>query len=283
MSLRMFANPRRTRPGARGRPAGARVSQGRRRPAEPGGPAAAGREQALPTEGAAEVASDLAFYVACMFATSRELVPGACRAHEMCGPAWARMEAADCACRVRPGSVSERCGRRCHVVDVAESGRLAGRRAEVSAEGARAVGRVVKQLGFELGDPPVGEADVGAGGLQPLLQGPVVQGELADALFEGGALAGEDNARTGGRSQPNPETGHIRGHGVLPFPGHPSLTVHPLQVPNSYVRTVPGTLPLSTNLDPLRQHRPEKLQQPDRPGGFALVCHVGMNLKQPGD
>ena len=52
-------------------------------------------------------------------------------------------------------------------------------------------GGVVKQLGFELGDPPVGEADVGAGGLQPFLQGPVVLGELADALFEGGVLGGD--------------------------------------------------------------------------------------------
>src|SRR5271157_3873638 len=58
------------------------------------------------------------------------------------------------------------------------------------SSGGRA-GRVVKQLGFELGDPPVGEADVGAGGLESLLQGPVVLGELADALFEGGVLGGD--------------------------------------------------------------------------------------------
>ncbi len=61
-------------------------------------------------------------------------------AHEMCGPAWATMEAAGSACRVRPGSVSSRCGRRGHVVDVADwDSEQAGER-EVSAEGARAVG-----------------------------------------------------------------------------------------------------------------------------------------------
>ena len=38
----------------------------------------------------------------------------------------------------------------------------------LSSGGGRA-GRVVEQLGFELGDPPVGEADVGAGGLEPFL------------------------------------------------------------------------------------------------------------------
>ena len=52
-------------------------------------------------------------------------------------------------------------------------------------------GRVVEQLGFELGHPPVGEADVGAGGLESFLQGTVVLGELADALFEGGVLGGD--------------------------------------------------------------------------------------------
>jgi hypothetical protein len=51
--------------------------------------------------------------------------------------------------------------------------------------------RVVEQLGFELGDPPVGEADVGADGLESLLQGLVVLGELADVLFEGGVPGGD--------------------------------------------------------------------------------------------
>src|SRR5579859_209941 len=44
------------------------------------------------------------------------------------------------------------------------------------------------ELGFELGDAPVGEPVVGAGGFQPLFQGPVVVGELADALLERGVL-----------------------------------------------------------------------------------------------
>jgi hypothetical protein len=46
-------------------------------------------------------------------------------------------------------------------------------------------------LGFELGDAPVGESVVGACGLQPFFEGPVVLGELADALFERGVLGGD--------------------------------------------------------------------------------------------
>src|SRR5713101_2346656 len=46
------------------------------------------------------------------------------------------------------------------------------------------------ELGFELGDAPVGEADVGACGLQPFFQRPVVLSELADALLECGVLGG---------------------------------------------------------------------------------------------
>src|SRR5712691_10990063 len=44
------------------------------------------------------------------------------------------------------------------------------------------------ELGFELGDAPVGEADVGACGLEPFFERPVVLGELADALLERGVL-----------------------------------------------------------------------------------------------
>src|SRR5438067_2022190 len=40
------------------------------------------------------------------------------------------------------------------------------------------------ELGFELGDAPVSEPVVGAGGFQPVFQGPVVVAELADALLE---------------------------------------------------------------------------------------------------
>src|SRR5271165_6310896 len=47
------------------------------------------------------------------------------------------------------------------------------------------------ELGFELGDAPVSEPVVGAGGFQPFLQGPVVVGELADALLERGVLGGQ--------------------------------------------------------------------------------------------
>ncbi len=39
--------------------------------------------------------------------------------------------------------------------------------------------------GFEVGDAPVLEAQVRAGGLESLVEGAVVGGELADALFEG--------------------------------------------------------------------------------------------------
>jgi hypothetical protein len=47
------------------------------------------------------------------------------------------------------------------------------------------------ELGFELGDPAVGEPGVRPGGLEPLFQGAVVGGELADALLEGGVLGGD--------------------------------------------------------------------------------------------
>src|ERR1035441_7540593 len=48
-----------------------------------------------------------------------------------------------------------------------------------------------EELGFELGDAPVGEAGVGAGGFQSFFQGPVVLGELSDALLERGVLGGD--------------------------------------------------------------------------------------------
>src|ERR1035437_3503633 len=51
--------------------------------------------------------------------------------------------------------------------------------------------RAFGELGFELGDAPVCEAVVGAGGFQPFLQGLVVVGELADALLERGVLGDE--------------------------------------------------------------------------------------------
>jgi hypothetical protein len=44
---------------------------------------------------------------------------------------------------------------------------------------------------FEVGDAPVLEAHVRPCGLEPLVEGSVVGGELADALFEGGVLGGD--------------------------------------------------------------------------------------------
>ena len=49
----------------------------------------------------------------------------------------------------------------------------------------------VGELGFEVGDAPVLEAQVGAGGFEPFVEGAVVGGELADALFERGVLGGD--------------------------------------------------------------------------------------------
>ena len=46
------------------------------------------------------------------------------------------------------------------------------------------------ELGLELSDAPVGEPVVGARGLQPLCEGAVVGGELADSLLERGVLGG---------------------------------------------------------------------------------------------
>jgi len=51
--------------------------------------------------------------------------------------------------------------------------------------------RGVGEVGFEVGDAAVLEPQVGAGGLQPLVQGAVVGGGLAEALFEGGVLGGD--------------------------------------------------------------------------------------------
>ncbi len=46
----------------------------------------------------------------------------------------------------------------------------------------------IGELGLELRDAPVGEPVVGARGLQPLCEGAVVGGELADSLLERGVL-----------------------------------------------------------------------------------------------
>ena len=51
--------------------------------------------------------------------------------------------------------------------------------------------RRVGESGFEIGHFAVLEAQVGARGLQSFVQGAVVGGELADALFEGGVLGGD--------------------------------------------------------------------------------------------
>ncbi|MCX5612549.1 MULTISPECIES: hypothetical protein [unclassified Streptomyces] len=46
-------------------------------------------------------------------------------------------------------------------------------------------------MGFEVGDASVLEAEVGAGRLEAFVEGPVVSGELADALLEIGVLGGD--------------------------------------------------------------------------------------------
>lgn len=48
-----------------------------------------------------------------------------------------------------------------------------------------------KQLGFEFGDAPVGEAGVGAGALKSVVQGSVFAGKVAHLLLEGGVLREE--------------------------------------------------------------------------------------------
>ncbi|MBP2047817.1 hypothetical protein J2Z21_000739 [Streptomyces griseochromogenes] len=49
----------------------------------------------------------------------------------------------------------------------------------------------VRRCGLRGRDAPVLEAQVRAGGLESLVEGAVVDGELADALFEGGVLGGD--------------------------------------------------------------------------------------------
>jgi hypothetical protein len=51
--------------------------------------------------------------------------------------------------------------------------------------------RWVEELGFEVGDAAVLEPQVRPCGFQPLVQGPVVIGELTYSLFEGGVLGGD--------------------------------------------------------------------------------------------
>lgn len=46
-------------------------------------------------------------------------------------------------------------------------------------------------LGFEVGDAFVGEAEVGAGALKSFLQGSVFLGQLLNAALEGGVLSCE--------------------------------------------------------------------------------------------
>src|SRR5260370_36422409 len=59
------------------------------------------------------------------------------------------------------------------------------------------------ELGFELGDAPVGGAGVGAGGLQALFGGLVVAGGLVEAGLWRGVLTGQ-------------ALRCLRGHGVVP-------------------------------------------------------------------
>lgn len=49
----------------------------------------------------------------------------------------------------------------------------------------------IGNLGFEIGDATVLEAEVGARGLEPFVEGAVVGRQLADPLFEGGVLGGD--------------------------------------------------------------------------------------------
>jgi hypothetical protein len=65
------------------------------------------------------------------------------------------------------------------------------RRSGAGAGVCRVVQLGVEQFGFEVGEAFVEEAVVRAGGLQLLLQAPVVVGELAYALLECGVLPGQ--------------------------------------------------------------------------------------------
>jgi len=49
----------------------------------------------------------------------------------------------------------------------------------------------IGDAGFEVGDAPVLETQVGSGGLEPFVEGAVVGAELADALLERGVLGGD--------------------------------------------------------------------------------------------
>src|SRR5260370_20435489 len=51
--------------------------------------------------------------------------------------------------------------------------------------------RWAEELGFEVGDAPVLDPQVRPRGFEPLVQGPVVGGELPYSLFEGGVLGGD--------------------------------------------------------------------------------------------
>jgi hypothetical protein len=50
---------------------------------------------------------------------------------------------------------------------------------------------IVVQLGFEVGESAVLEAEGGPGRVEPFVQDAVVLGELMDAVFEGGVLGGD--------------------------------------------------------------------------------------------
>ena len=63
--------------------------------------------------------------------------------------------------------------------------------AKVSLSGWSAGGAGVGKPGFEVGDTPVLEVQVGAGSLEAFVQGAVVGGELADTLLECGVLGGD--------------------------------------------------------------------------------------------
>src|SRR6266508_3384319 len=69
-----------------------------------------------------------------------------------------------------------------------DGGRGRGREPGRAVSGRRAW---IGDAGFEIGDAPVLEAQVGPGGLEPFVEGAVVGGELADALLERGVLGGD--------------------------------------------------------------------------------------------
>ena len=50
----------------------------------------------------------------------------------------------------------------------------------------------LEELGLEIGDALLGEAEVGSGTVEAFLEGPVVLGDLLDSAFGGGVFGKQD-------------------------------------------------------------------------------------------